>query len=129
MGVGSYHNTLGRIDQYLYPFYKSDIESGGLDRGGAFELLEEFFLACNRDSDLYYGEATGRQRAERRARGRNPEGKSMYNELSEMALNASYELALIDPKINRGSDANTPLEIFEMGFAANENRTRIPPVL
>lgn len=39
---GSYHNTLGRIDQYLYPFYKSDIESGGLDRGGAFELLEEF---------------------------------------------------------------------------------------
>ena len=47
--------------------------------------------------------------------GRNPEGKSMYNELSEMALNASYELALIDPKINMRVDANTPLEIFEMG--------------
>lgn len=112
---GSYHNTLGRIDQYLYPFYKSDIESGGLDRGGAFELLEEFFLACNRDSDLYVGMQQGDNGQSVVLGGRNPEGKSMYNELSEMALKASYELALIDPKINMRVDANTPLEIFEMG--------------
>ena len=125
---GSYHNTLGRIDQYLYPFYKSDIESGGLDRGGAFELLEEFFLACNRDSDLYVGMQQGDNGQSVVLGGRNPEGKSMYNELSEMALKASYELALIDPKINMRVDA-TPPRNFRDGLAANENRPRIPPVL
>ena len=30
----------GRVDQYLYPYYKSDIEEGRLTRENAIELLE-----------------------------------------------------------------------------------------
>lgn len=34
-----YAMALGRLDQYLYPFYRHDVESGLLDRAGAVELL------------------------------------------------------------------------------------------
>ena len=47
--------------------------------------------------------------------GRSLSGEYMFNELSEMALRASYELALIDPKINIRVDSKTPLEVFEKG--------------
>lgn len=53
--AGNYHNTLGRIDQYLYPYYRADVDGGKISKDEAFDLLEEFFLSCNKDSDLYIG--------------------------------------------------------------------------
>ena len=35
-----YHNTLGRFDQYMYPFFKKDIESGFLTREDALSYTE-----------------------------------------------------------------------------------------
>ena len=46
---------------------------------------------------------------------RDADGNYLFNELSEMCLKASYELRLIDPKINIRVDSRTPDEIFEMG--------------
>ena len=37
-------DSLGRIDQYLYPFYKRDTENGTLSYEDAAELLEELFV-------------------------------------------------------------------------------------
>ena len=56
---GCYHNTLGRFDQYMYPYYKKDVESGRISKDEAWELLLSFFLACNKDSDLYPGTQSG----------------------------------------------------------------------
>jgi len=36
--------TMGRPDQYLYPFYKKDIEEGRITPGRARELLEELLI-------------------------------------------------------------------------------------
>ena len=52
---GDYHNTVGRFDQYMYPYYKKDIENGTLTNDEALELVEDFFLSFNKDSDLYNG--------------------------------------------------------------------------
>ena len=52
---GDYHNTLGRFDRYMYPYLRADLEAGRETEDSAFELLEAFFLSCNRDSDLYPG--------------------------------------------------------------------------
>ena len=41
------NHSLGRVDQYLYPYYAADIESGVLTRDGAKELLLEFWLKLN----------------------------------------------------------------------------------
>ena len=56
---GDYHNTLGRFDQYMWPYLEGDLCAGRETPESAFELLEAFFLACNRDSDLYPGMQQG----------------------------------------------------------------------
>ncbi|MBR5848463.1 MAG: pyruvate formate-lyase [Bacteroidaceae bacterium] len=110
-----YHNTLGRFDQYMYPYYKSDIEKGTLTEEQAYELIMEFFLACNKDSDLYVGMQQGDNGQSLVLGGRDAEGNCLFNDVSRMCLKASYELNLIDPKINLRCDSNTPLEIYQLG--------------
>ena len=36
--------SLGRLDQYLYPFYKADVERGALDHTKALELVECLYI-------------------------------------------------------------------------------------
>ncbi len=110
-----YHNTLGRFDQYIYPYYKADIASGRITREEAFDLIEEFFLMCNKDSDLYVGMQQGDNGQSIVLAGRDAEGNYLFNEVSEMCLKASYELNLIDPKINLRCDGKTPLEVYKLG--------------
>ena len=110
-----YHNTLGRFDQYIYPYYKSDVESGRITDDEAYELITEFFLACNKDSDLYIGMQQGDNGQSLVLGGRDAEGNCLFNEVSRMCLKASYALNLIDPKINLRCDANTPLDIYKLG--------------
>ena len=110
-----YHNTLGRFDQYIYPFYRSDIACGRLTQKEAYELILEFFLMCNKDSDLYVGMQQGDNGQSIVLGGRDREGNYLFNEVSEMCLRASCELNLIDPKINLRCDAKTPLEVFKLG--------------
>ena len=112
---GDYHNTLGRFDQYMWPYLRADLENGTETQESAFELLEAFFLACNRDSDLYPGMQQGDNGQSMVLGGMTPDGQDGYNLLSEMCLKASAELRLIDPKINLRVSAQTPLEAFELG--------------
>ncbi len=111
----NYHNTLGRFDQYMYPWYRADIESGRLDSGSALELTEEFFISCNKDSDLYTGMQQGDNGQSMVLGGLNPDGSESYNDLSDLCLQACLELKLIDPKINLRVNRNTPLALYEKG--------------
>lgn len=111
----NYHNMFGRFDQYMYPYYKADMEAGRIDRGEALELLEEFFICCNKDSDLYPGMQQGDNGQSMVLGGMNPDGSESFNELSELCLQASLELKLIDPKINLRVNKKTPLSVYEMG--------------
>lgn len=113
--AGNYHNTLGRFDQYMYPYYRKDIDNGILTKEEAFELVEEFFLVCNKDSDLYPGMQQGDNGQSIVLGGCDVNGNSLFNELSEICLQASYELELIDPKINIRVSRNTPDEVYELG--------------
>ncbi len=110
-----YHNTLGRFDQYIYPYYRKDLAAGRITKGQAFELIEEFFLTCNKDSDLYIGMQQGDNGQSIVLAGRDAQGNYLFNDVSQMCLKASYELNLIDPKINLRCDASTPLNVFVEG--------------
>ena len=112
---GEYHCGLGRIDQYLFPYYDADIKSGRLDDDSALEELEEFFIACNRDSDMYIGVQQGDNGQSVMLGGKTRDGKDAFNALSRLCMKACGELKLVDPKINLRVDRNTPLEIFEAG--------------
>lgn len=84
--AGNYHNTLGRFDQYMYPYFRHDIDSGVLTEEEAFDLVEEFFLACNKDSDLYPGMQQGDNGQSMVLGGRAANGDYLFNRLSEMCL-------------------------------------------
>ena len=111
----NYHNTLGRFDLYMYPYYQHDIDSGILTKEEALELIEEFFISLNRDSDLYNGMQQGDNGQSLVLGGLNPDGSESFNELSWICLQASLELKLIDPKINLRVNKNTPLSTFVAG--------------
>ena len=135
---GDYHNTLGRFDQYMIPYLQADLAAGRETEESAFELLEAFFLSCNRDSDLYPGMQQGDNGQSMVLGGMTPEGEDGFNLLSEMCLKACGELRLIDPKINLRVSSKTPLEIYEkgtrltklgLGFPQYENDDVVIPAL
>ena len=112
---GEYHNGFGRFDQYMWPYYQADIAAGRLTADTALELIEEFFLSCNRDSDLYVGVQQGDNGQSMMLGGMDRDGKDAFNDLSRLCLKASCELAVIDPKINLRVTSNTPMEVLEAG--------------
>ena len=111
----NYHNTVGRLDQYMYPYFRRDMEQHLLTEESALELVEEFFLTFNRDSDLYTGMQQGDNGQSVVLGGLNPDGTDAYNPLSELCLKASLELKLIDPKINLRVHKGTPLSVYTLG--------------
>jgi len=112
---GNYHNTIGRFDQYMFEYLEHDLKSGLLIRDSAFELLEEFFLSFNRDSDLYPGMQQGDNGQSMVLGGFDEDGNDAFNALSEMCLKASLDLKLIDPKINLRVNKNTKIERYDLG--------------
>ena len=110
---GDYHNTIGRFDQFAMPYLQRDLDQGVITRDEAQELLDEFFLSFNRDSDLYVGVQQGDNGQSMMLGGRTAHG-SGFNMLSEMCLEASRRLMLIDPKINVRVDRDTPDHIFTL---------------
>ncbi len=108
------HLTLGRFDQYMYPYFQRDLQSG-VSRESLMETLELFFIAINFDTDLYQGVQVGDNGQSMVLGGFDGNGESMFNELSKLCMEASIELALIDPKINLRCGMNTPQEILDLG--------------
>ncbi|WP_276950502.1 pyruvate formate lyase family protein [Acetatifactor muris] len=112
---GNYHVTVGRFDQYMYPYLKADMEKGIYTEETALELLEDFFISFNKDSDLYVGVQQGDNGQSMVLGGTDEEKEARFNLLSALCLRASRELMLIDPKINLRVNRDTPLEVFELG--------------
>lgn len=112
---GNYHNTVGRFDKYMYPYLKADMEKGLYTRETALEMVEDFFLSFNKDSDLYVGVQQGDNGQSLVLGGMDENGNEVFNLLSELCLEASRNLLLIDPKINLRVNKNTPIRIYELG--------------
>lgn len=102
----------GRMDQYLYPFYKQDKELGILDEQQALEILECFYLKCNQivylrnlhSAKYFAGFPIGFNIA---VGGVDENGKDAYNELSSLFLKAQYHLGLPQPNLSVRLHKNT----------------------
>jgi formate C-acetyltransferase len=112
---GEYHNTIGRFDLQMNGFLEADLAAGRLDEASAFELLQEFFLSFNKDSNLYPGVQQGDNGQSMVLGGRDAAGNPVFNRLTSLCLEASRELLLIDPKINLRVSKDTPLDIYRQG--------------
>ncbi len=78
-------NSLGHLDQILYPYYKADIEAGRFTEKEAFEIICCLWIKLYRDYDVQQS-CIG---------GTSVDGKSLVNELSYMMLDATEQLDFI----------------------------------
>jgi pyruvate-formate lyase len=135
---GNYHVGLGRFDQYMWPYLQADLQTGRLSMETAEELLAEFFISLNKDSDLYPGVQQGDNGQSLTLGGITPAGELAVNELTQMVLRVSRDLAMIDPKINLRISAQTGLDLLALateltriglGFPQYSNDDVIIPAL
>jgi pyruvate-formate lyase len=117
---GHYHVGLGRFDQYMWPYLSADLDAGRLTIEDAEELLGEFFISLNRDSDLYPGVQQGDNGQTLTLGGVTPEGANGVNELTRMALRVALETSMIDPKINLRISPDVDLDL--LGLATQLTR-------
>jgi len=106
------HITLGGFDKYMLPYFEADLVRG-VSEDELFEVLEDFFISLNFDSDIYFGVQQGDNGMSMVLGGRDMDGNDRYNKLSQMCMQASMELCVIDPKINLRVDKNTPVSRLE----------------
>lgn len=106
------HITLGRFDQYMLPYYQNDIKAGKT-RGELLEIIEEFFISLNFDTDIYHGVQQGDNGQSMMLGGCDKDGNDAFSDFSRLCMEASLELSLIDPKINLRVNKNTPDELLE----------------
>jgi pyruvate-formate lyase len=111
---GNYHVGLGRFDQYMLPYLQADLDAGRLTIEKAEELLAEFFISLNKDSDLYPGVQQGDNGQTLTLGGVKPDGSPAVNELTRMVLRVSRDLELIDPKINLRISPETDLDLLTL---------------
>ncbi|MGB7134880.1 MAG: pyruvate formate lyase family protein [Acidobacteriaceae bacterium] len=110
--AGHYHVGLGRVDQYLWPYLENDLAEHRLDLSGAEELLAEFFISLNKDSDLYPGVQQGDNGQTIMLGGVTPQGAPAVNELTRMALRVGLYTLMIDPKINLRITRETDVDLL-----------------
>ncbi len=94
-------NSIGRLDQILYPWYKQDIESGTITRDEAVELMTELALKLYLDYDVQAMTLGGVDK----------DGNCSVNDLSYVILEATErfgELRDLSVRI----DSNTPDEFI-----------------
>jgi len=104
----------GRIDQYLYPFYKEDIEQGRITSDEALELLECLWIGMARNVEIYttagelsYTEGYAHWEATTIG-GQTKEGRDATNELSHLMLQSKREFPLNYPDLAARIHAQTP---------------------
>lgn len=95
----------GRMDQYLYPFYKKDLEAGNITPSEAQELLECVWVEMASFVDLYLSE-TGGAFNEGYAHweavtvgGQTPEGFDATNDLTYLILKSKRDFPLNYPDL------------------------------
>lgn len=118
----------GRFDQYMYPYYKKDIDGGLLTREFAQELMDCIWVKLNdlnkcRDAASAEGFAGYSLFQNLIAGGQNKDGVDVTNDLSFMCIQASMHVHLPAPSLSVRVWNGTPHEF--MIKAAELTRTGI----
>ena len=117
--------SLGRFDQYTWPYLKKELEEGTITLDHAQELVDAFFLKIN----TFYGGGFGKmiQTAGIGHLGQHttvggciPEtGEDATNPVSYMVLEAMSRLQLHEPTVSLRIGEDTPKEIWDCAMATS----------
>lgn len=97
-----YAMAFGRLDQYLYPFYKADIESGRITDEQVIELLENVFIRLKNDVvNICIG-------------GTNMDGSCAVNPLTYCIVRAVGNCNVPGPNLSLRVTENTPDDFMDL---------------
>jgi len=113
----------GRMDQYLYPYYKADLEAGRITEEQAIELLE-----CLRVKDMQLNRTSGKDQREKWAGmakwhncvigGTDKEGNDATNDVSYLILEAAYRCRVphhtITVRVHEGTPKKLMIKALEL---------------
>lgn len=107
----------GRFDQYMYPYYKNDMESGRITKAFAQELMDCIWIKFNdlnkcRDAASAEGFAGYSLFQNLIAGGQTPEGEDATNDLSFMCIEATMHVMLPAPSFSVRVWNKTPHEFL-----------------
>lgn len=100
--------SIGRLDQWLFPLYRRDLEAGRLSEGQALELLENYFIKLN------YFAANNDSLRNVVLAGQTPQGEDAANAVTYLCLTAGGRLMLPEPKLNVRFFEGSPPELLEL---------------
>lgn len=96
---GALGHGLGRIDQYLYPFYLGDLRAGRITPEEAQELIIILWIKLNRQAEESTAVVIG---------GTSRDGADATNDLSYMFLKATAMVRLKQPNLSVRIHRNSP---------------------
>lgn len=107
----------GRFDQYMYPYYRQDIDAGVIKKEDAQELIDALWLKYSEwvwtisanTADYFAGY---NQFQNLTVGGKTREGLNAVNELSYMALKATEEVKTHQPSLSVRIQADCPEEFM-----------------
>ncbi len=110
--------SFGRMDQYLYPYYKIDLEQGRISRDTACELLlcfsakctEHVFLLSEKVSQFHGGYLVVQAAI---VGGMDRNGKDAVNDLTYLFLDVMEEAGLRDPNYQARVHSGSPEKYME----------------
>jgi pyruvate formate-lyase/glycerol dehydratase family glycyl radical enzyme len=123
--------SFGRLDQYLYPYYKSDLDAGRITAEKAKELLlcfsakaaEHVFLLSEKVSQ-YHGGYLVVQAAI--VGGTDRDGRDVTNELTYILLDVMAESGLRDPNYQARVHAGSPDEYLTRAIEVAKTGGGVP---
>jgi len=97
--------SLGRFDQYLWPFYNEDKKKGLITRAFALELVESFIIKTNEinklrswpDTEYFPGYHLAQNLV---VGGQTADGKDAVNEVTQLVLDATAATGLTEPSVS-----------------------------
>ena len=107
---------LGRLDQFLYPYYRRDIDAGRMTRDQALEWMELFLLGF-RHVDYYTPHQVYTPGSQASLGGVTPTGLDASNELTELIMEASLRIAMPAPYISLRLHEDAPERYWQAAAA------------
>lgn len=105
--------SFGRFDQFVYPYYKKDVEEGRITKEKALEIITHFFIMTNSLNKIRPWDHTQYSGgyplySNLMLSGMKPDGTDGTNEVSYLCLEAMALNGLPEPNLSVRNNENTP---------------------
>lgn len=113
----------GRVDQYLYPYYKEDMKKGTITRESAKELISCLWIKYFELVGAHGGVSAHNHLT---LAGVLPDGSNATNDVTDLCLEVTEELSLNRPQVGFRWNKNTPTKTLEKAIRVLRSNSGSP---